>query len=474
MSARILIVDDEPEMAKLCADIVKDNGHTPVALTSPVAALPLIQEQPFDLLLTDVRMPEMNGVDLIGHVFRYDPRIAIIAMTAFGSIDTAVRAVRAGALDYLPKPFQPKDLSLRIDRALSHRAMALEIGRLRSEVAKSKQSSLVVGRSHVMEEIVQLVKRVADSYATVLIKGPIGGGKENIARALHAESQRRSGNFVSINCAALPEALLDIELFGRVAGYGDGATSDLRNVFEEASSGTLFLDDVSELSLPLQGKLVGVLHELEAQKSAQRRAGTLGAASENSRVRVVAATTRDLRAAVAERTFREDLFYRLAVIEITIPELRHRPDDIVPLAEHFLAKSLGRSGKSILGLSGAAKKILLAYDFPGNVRELENAIERAVTVCEGEHIFPDDLPEIMKTKKRTDLLYDAALRNFTMDELCRSYALLILEKTGGNKQRAAAILEVDRRTLQRWFAEESRGGARGAESAPSIEVEPKP
>ncbi len=454
MSARILIVDDEAEMVSLVADIARDHGHAPTGLTAAALALPALEAAAFDLVITDVRMPDVDGIDLIEQIHEHDPRVAIIAMTAFGSIDTAVRAVRAGAVDYLPKPFQPRDMALRIERALERRAMSLELVRLRSEVAERFSVAGILGRSKALEDIVRLVKRVADSPATVLVTGPSGSGKELVARALHGESRRRARKLVAVNCAAIPDALLESELFGVKKGAYTDALRDRVGLFQEADGGTLFLDEIGELALPLQAKLLRVLQEREV-----RPVGA--AAPESVDVRVVAATNRDLGTAVAERTFREDLFYRLAVIEVAIPALRHRTDDILPLAEHFLARAAERAGKVIVGFSGAAVKLLTAHDWPGNVRELENAVERAAALCEGDRVSPDDLPETVKARRRPDLLEMAADRGLTIDELCREYARLVLDRAGGNKQRAASLLAVDRRTLQRWFGDPGdRGGDR--------------
>jgi DNA-binding NtrC family response regulator len=444
--AKVLIVDDELEMGKLVADIARDHGYAPTSITAPGLALPLLEEQGFDLVVTDVRMPEIDGVELIDQIKRFDPRIAIIAMTAFGSIDTAVRAVRAGAFDYLPKPFQPVDMALRMARALSHRAMNVELSRLRSEVAERFSVAGILGRSRALEDVIGLVKRVADNPATVLISGPSGSGKEVVARALHGESRRRSRKFVAVNCAAIPETLLEAELFGVRKGAYTDARSDRLGMFQEADGGTLFLDEIGELALSVQAKLLRVLQEREVRP--------VGAPSaEPVDVRVVAATNRDLRAAVSDHSFREDLFYRLAVIEIYVPPLKHRADDILPLAEHFLARAAVRAGKSIVGFSGAAVKRLLGHDWPGNVRELENAIERAAALCDGDRITPDDLPESTKTRREPDFLEAAADRFMSIDELQRAYAQLILKRVGGKKQRAASLLGVDRRTLQRWFGE---------------------
>ncbi|MCC6553378.1 MAG: sigma-54-dependent Fis family transcriptional regulator [Polyangiaceae bacterium] len=445
--ARILVVDDEPEMVRLVADIARDHGHEPTGVTAPALVLPLLEEASFDLVVTDVRMPEVDGIELIERVAAFDPRIAIVAMTAFGSIDTAVRAVRAGAFDYVPKPFQPADIALRMERALEHRAMTLELSHLRSAVAERFSTAGIIGRSRALEDVITLVRRVADGAATVLVTGPSGSGKELVARALHGESRRRSRRFVAVSCAAIPESLLEAELFGVRKGAYTDARSDRAGLFQQAEGGTLFLDEIGELALPLQAKLLRALQEREIRP--------LGAASaEPVDVRVVAATNRDLRAAVRERAFREDLFYRLAVIEISIPPLMDRREDILPLAEHFLAQAAARAGKPIAGFSGAAVNRLLAHDWPGNARELENAVERAAALCEGDRILPDDLPESLKARRAPDFLEAAADRMMTLEELQRAYAQLILRRVGNKKQRAAALLGIDRRTLQRWFGEE--------------------
>jgi DNA-binding NtrC family response regulator len=444
--ARILIVDDEVEMGKLVADIARDHGYEPTTITAPLLALPLLEQQSFDLVVTDVRMPELDGVELIERIKSFDPRIAIIAMTAFGSIATAVRAVRAGAFDYVTTPFQPADLALRIERALERRAMTIELTQLRSEVSDRFSVSGILGRSKALQEVVTLVRRIADTPATVLISGPSGSGKEVVARALHGESRRRARKFVAVNCATIPESLVEAELFGVRKGAYTDARSDRLGMFQEAEGGTLFLDEIGELTLPVQAKLLRVLQEREVRP--------VGASSsEPVDVRVVAATNRDLRAGVDDHTFRVDLFYRLAVIEIFVPPLKHRLDDILPLAEHFLARASARAGKTIVGFSGAAVKRLVSHDWPGNVRELENAIERATALCDQERIAPDDLPEATKASTAPDFLETAADRLMTVDELQRAYAQLILKRVGGKKQRAAALLGVDRRTLQRWFGE---------------------
>jgi DNA-binding NtrC family response regulator len=442
----ILVIDDELEMAQLVADIARGAGHAAMSITAPALAMPIVEQRSIDLVITDVRMPGIDGIELIEQIKHHDPRIAIIAITAFGSIDTAVRAVRAGALDYLPKPFEPAALALAIENAVAWRSMTMELTRLRSEVSERFSFGGIIGKSQALADVAALARRVADASVTVLITGPSGSGKELVARALHGEGHRRGVRFVAVNCAAIPEALLESELFGVKKGAFTDARADRAGMFLEADGGTLFLDEIGDLALPLQAKLLRVLQEREVQP--------VGASiPEPIDVRVVAATNRDLRGAIGERTFREDLFYRLAVIEISIPALRDRRDDIVPLAEHFLSRAAVRAGKRIAGFSGAASKRLLSYDWPGNVRELENAVERAVALCDGDRIAPEDLPEALRTPMRTSFLESAAERSMTMTELGRAYAELVLKRAGGNKVRAATILGIDRRTLQRWFGD---------------------
>jgi DNA-binding NtrC family response regulator len=442
----VLVVDDDEDLGQFIADIARDDGFEATSISNPLDALGRLEAGAFDLVVTDVRMPGMDGVELIGRIKAFDPRIAVIAITAFGSLETAVRAMRAGAYDYLPKPFQAQDLVLRMERAIERRALALEVTRLRTEVAGRFSIHGILGKSQAIQDVTELVRRVADSPATVLVTGPSGSGKELVARALHGESRRRARKFVGVNCAAIPDTLLESELFGVKKGAYTDARADRRGMFQEADGGTLFLDEIGELPLQLQAKLLRALQEREVRP--------VGASdSEAVDVRVVAATNRDLRQAVGAHAFREDLFYRLAVIEIGIPPLRDRVEDIAPLAEHFLARAAARAQKPIAGFSASALKRLLAYDWPGNARELENAVERAVALCDHDRIAPDDLPDSTKQHRTVDFLEAAADRQLTIEELQRDYAQLVLKRVGGQKKRAAAMLGVDRRTLQRWFGE---------------------
>ena len=351
-TARVLVADDDVELARLVADIAHDDGHEVTTVTSAAAALAELERAPFDLLVTDVRMPRESGIELIERVRERDPRVVTIAMTAFGSFDTAVAAMRAGAFDYVVKPFRPDEMALRVRRALEKRSMALELVRLRDAAARRFSIAGIVGTSSAMQAVAAFVKRVARSPATVLVTGPSGSGKELVARALHAESDRRAGPFVAVNCAAIPETLVEAELFGVKKGAFTDASRDRPGLFREAHGGTLLLDEVGELPRSTQAKLLRVLQEREV-----RAVG--GTSSERVDVRVVAATNASLREAVARQAFREDLFYRLAVLEIAVPPLRDRPEDVAPLAAHFVELSASRARRPTPALSAPALKLLV-------------------------------------------------------------------------------------------------------------------
>ncbi len=444
--ARVLVVDDDHDLAAFLVDMLSSFGHDATAQHNTADAQRAIEEAAPDLLVTDVCMAGADGIELVGWTRRFDPRVAIIAITAFGSIDTAVRAIRAGAFDFITKPFEPQTFRLAVDRALETTLLRSEVRRLRNELGARFGVGGLVGRSQALGDIVALVQRVADSQATVLITGPSGSGKELIARALHTESKRSGARFVAVNCAAIPDTLLESELFGYRKGAFTNGRTDRMGLFQEAYKGTLFLDEIGDLPLALQAKILRVLQEREVRPLGALR-------GEPVDVRVVAATHRDLRKAVAEGRFREDLFYRLAVIEIGVPPLRDRPEDILPLAEHFLKQANLRADRPIKGFSGAAMKRLEAYAWPGNVRELENAVERAVALALDAYITPDDLPPTLGDAPAPDFLSFAAEREMTLDELSMAYLRRVLDRTGNNKKRTARILGVDRRTVQRWLGE---------------------
>lgn len=444
--AKILVVDDDDALARFIVEVLTDAGHHALAVASGAEALLRIEANPPDLVITDLRMPDMSGLELIAAMRAYDPRIVVLAITAFGSIETAVRSIRTGAADYVTKPFEPDELLLAVDKCLRERRMQVELVRLRNEVERREGFGAVIARSAVMQQVLNLALRVADSPSTLLITGPSGAGKEVLARAVHQSSRRRSEAFVAINCAAIPDSLLESELFGYKKGAFTGAGSDKRGLLREAHQGTLFLDEIGDLPFPLQVKLLRVLQEREVRAVGAIRAEPID-------VRLIAATNRDLRKRIAEGSFREDLYYRLSVIEIAIPRLCDRPDDIVPLAEHFLSTASSRVGRQIAQFSGAAKRLLCSYSWPGNVRELENATERAVNLCDGDTVTPDDLPAALRRPREEDFLDRAVEQQWSMADLQIAYARRVLAQMAGNKKQAASKLGIDRRTLQRWFGE---------------------
>ena len=443
----VLVCEDDEALAQMLVLLASKHGYKASSVGTIAAAKEELEREAYGVLVTDLKLPDGEGLALIEHTRRTDPRIAIIAITGFGTVETAVKAVRTGAYDFLPKPVEPAAFGVAIERAIEARTLRGEVARLRTALASSRHAHGIIGRSQALLDVIALVQRVADSPATVLLTGPSGTGKERIARALHEGSKRADKPFVAVNAAAIPDTLLESELFGYVKGAFTDARTDRRGLVQEADGGTLFLDEIGDLPLQLQAKLLRVLQEREVRPVGSTKASPID-------VRVVAATHRDLRAAIKEGRFREDLFYRLAVIEIAIPPLRDRPEDIMPLAEHFLVRAAARSGRAIRGISASAARRLVAYGWPGNVRELENAIERSVALARDEWISVDDLPPTLETVPTPDLFASAAERMMTWEELEKGYVKHVLERLGGNKTRAATVLGVNRRTLQRWLGEE--------------------
>jgi DNA-binding NtrC family response regulator len=455
--ARIVVVDDDAAVGQMLADLLVERGHDVTVVERARAAIEEVERSSderaraagVDVIVTDLRMPDESGLELLAWATRFDPRIVTIAITGFGGLETAIQAVRAGAFDYLPKPFEPEAFLLAVDKALAERALRQELFTLRTALEADRHGldrGGIVARSAAMKEVLSVVDRVAKTAVSVLVTGPSGSGKELVARALHARSERASGPFVAVNCAAIPGDLLEAELFGVKKGAYTDARADRPGLFREAHGGTIFLDEIGDLPLGLQPKLLRVLQEREV-----RALGSSGATPVD--VRVVAATHRELRQAITDGSFREDLYYRLAVVEIGIPALRERPEDILPIAELALTRACARSRLPPKTLSGAAVRRLVDHSWPGNVRELENAIERAVALSQGEVILPDDLPKAIVTPEGQDFLRAALDRGWTLDELSRAYLARVLERTGGNKKQAAAILGIDRRTIQRWLGE---------------------
>jgi DNA-binding NtrC family response regulator len=443
----ILVVDDDADMRELAHDMLKDRGHQVAMAGSGEEALKRLAEEDYAVVLTDLRMKGMEGLELLAQIKRRDPDISVILMTAFGSVETAVEAMKHGASDYLTKPVRKDELIRVVERVIREASLRREVSRLRKEVRKEYSFHQILGKSKAIQMVFDLIRRVADSPTNVLITGESGTGKELVAKAIHYNSDRKDAPFIPVNCAAIPEQLLESELFGHMRGAFTDAKMDKRGLFEEAQKGTLFLDEISELPLMLQAKILRAIQEKEI-----RRVGATKPISVD--VRIIAATNLNLSEEVKNKRFREDLYYRLNVIELKLPPLRERREDIPLLVDAFLKKCGAVRGKEVKGVSEAALAMLMDYTWPGNVRELENVIERAVTLSRSEKISPDDLPSAVQgARGERRVLDEAAEKSLPLHELEKEYIKKVLEKTGGNKYQAAHALGIDRKTLYRKLAE---------------------
>jgi two-component system response regulator AtoC len=445
-SRTVLIVDDEESMRHLLSVFLRDHGYEARAVSSGDEALKELAARDYDVVLSDVRMPRMDGIALLREVQRVRPDLTFIVMSAYGTHDTAIEAMKAGAYDYVSKPFKPDEVLLVLKKAEERERLARENRRLRTELAAEYGFENLVGASEAMADVMRQVRKVAPTKTTVLLTGESGTGKELIARALHELSPRAALPFVAVNCGALPADLMESELFGHVKGAFTDATRNKKGLATEADGGTLFLDEVGELPLHLQVKLLRFLQEEEVRRVGDTR-------SERVDVRVIAATVRDLGAAVTAGQFREDLYYRLNVVGIRLPALRERPEDVAALAEHFLARfGRLRAVEPIARISDEALAAMRAWRWPGNVRELEHAIERAVVLCDGPVIREEDLPEAVR-EPPTSATPGVSVPDGTLsikratraveEELIRR----ALRETHGNRTRAAELLELSYRAL---------------------------
>jgi two-component system response regulator HydG len=442
----VLVVDDDSGHLAALQTIMKSWGYAVEGTDDGVGAVARVKEEPFDLILMDVRMTEMSGLEALKAIKEYNPAIPILIMTAYSSVESAVEALKAGAYDYLTKPLDFEVLKLVVERALEHTRLKAENLDLKEKLLGSFALVSIIGKSDPMKELLAMVAMVAGTEATALITGESGTGKELVAKAIHYNSPRKGRPFVVVNCAALTETLLESELFGHEKGAFTGAERRREGRFMQANTGTIFLDEIGEMSSTMQAKLLRVIQEREIQ-----RVGSDVILKVD--VRILAATNRDLLEEVASGRFREDLFYRLNVVSLKVPPLKERQEDIPLLAQHFLDRYSDKNGKRVKGFTPLAMDMLLKYGWPGNVRELENAVERAVILVPGEYISERELPlsiiQAYPHSKEPPPLPTASLRPQSLDEVEREAILSALAATEGNKSEAARRLGITRKTLHK-------------------------
>jgi two-component system response regulator AtoC len=438
---RVLVVDDDEITCNLLEEVLSKEGYAVHKALDGREAIDRGEKQTYDVVLSDIKMIDVDGMEVLRAYRQRSPETIIIMMTAFGSIETAIRAIKEGAYDYVSKPFKLDEIKLTLQRALEQRRLVEENIHFRQELITKYKLENIVGRSPQMLQVYKTIARVAESRSTVLVTGESGTGKELIARAIHFNSPRAARPFVAVDCSSLAETLLESELFGHVRGAFTGAVAAKKGLFEEADRGTCFLDEIGDISLAMQAKLLRVLQEHEI-----KRVG--GTETIKIDVRIVAATNQNLEALVTEKKFREDLFYRLNVVSIHLPPLRERPEDVPLLADHFLRKYASQNNKPVSRISPEAMDHLVRHRWPGNVRELENVIERAATLSGTNLILPEDLPRRLQMEPAQMSLSSLPSR-MPLSELEKLYIQKVLEETGGNKKKAADILGIDRRTLYR-------------------------
>jgi two-component system response regulator AtoC len=440
---RVLVVDDEENLRLVLRTLLRRHGYEVETAESGEDALSMVDSFGPDVVLTDVRMPKMGGLDLLTTLKAKGNEATVIVMSAYGNMDQALEAMKAGAYDYVQKPFKPDEVVLTLRKAEERELLRRENRALRDEIRKEHRFDDILAKSQKMLDIFRTISKIAEYKTTVLVAGESGVGKELVARAIHHRSSRKGGAFVAVNCGAIPENLLESELFGHKKGAFTDAVQDRRGLFEEADGGSLFLDEIGELPLALQVKLLRVLEEEKIRRVGDVRDIKID-------VRIITATHRDLLAETKAGRFREDLFYRLNVLPIQVPPLRDRREDIPLLIDHFVARNNVRLGTSIRGLDTESRRLLFEYPWPGNVRELENTIERAMVLAEGDQIVAQDLPERLREARdpvQTQLASGELSVKKTMRIVEEILIRRALQRTKGNRTRAAEVLEISHRAL---------------------------
>jgi len=436
MAHHLLIVEDEVTLCESLVRVLRREGHQVRGVHSAEDALEAMESSSFDLMITDIILPEMGGLELLRRARRQSPDMVTIVMTAYASTETAVEALRAGAFDYIMKPIIHEEIRKIVENALRQRALASENLLLKRQVARSYDFENIIGRSDGIRQVMDEIRKIADARSNILITGETGTGKELFARAIHHNSSRSDRPFVPINCSAIPEQLLESELFGFIRGAFTGALQTKKGLFEEADGGTIFLDEVGELSPPFQAKLLRVLEDQEIRPIGSTQ-------SRKVDVRIISATNRDIERAVSEGRFREDLLYRINVVTITLPPLKDRDGDVRLLAEHFTARFAAEMGKSVSGISDEAMKVFESYHWPGNVRELQNVVERAVLLSEDGEIRAEHLPK--NVARKHSFLDQAVSKKLSIEDYTRAF---ILEHEGSHsEQEIADMLGITRKTL---------------------------
>ena len=435
---QILVVDDEKIMQDSLSRILTKEGYEVRTASSGEEAIEKFDCESFDMVLLDIKMPGIGGIETLRRLKEMDPAITILIVTGYPSIDSAVKAIKLGAYDYITKPFTPDVLRVAINRALERKNLLSENLQLRRQLKAKNESDIIVGQSEVMRKIYELVRRTAPTDSTVLITGESGTGKELIARAIHTYSLRQDKEFVTVDCSALVETLLESELFGHVKGSFTGAIQTKYGSFELANGGTFFFDEIGNLSLDIQAKLLRVIQEKEVKPVGSEKTLKVD-------VRTIAATNQDLKPAIAQKTFREDLYYRLNVFPIHIPPLRERKEDIPLLVNHFLQKYNKKRKVPVSQVEPETMSLLISYDWPGNVRELENAVERALILEDGLTLLPRSFPWIEAQKTTKPLSVHAKV--YPLEEMEKHHILMVLNETKGHKGKAASLLGIDRKTL---------------------------